>query len=565
MQHIYHYRHNFCFLYLKFLSARSESMKKKSLQYLRMHTNMDSVIDELAPDFLGEGYSNGHNNRMPYSLFVEAVEQAPMAISITDKKANILYVNEAFSKVTGYLSADILGQNESTLSDKSTPRHVYYDLWHTISSKKTWRGTLCNRHKFGHRYLADLTIAPMLNEQGTITHFIGMHRDITQVYESEKKVINQKLLIESVINSSPIAMVVIDDQDKVILDNHNYKALVSDLDKGEPASYFLQLLRDEMGDLWRHTQSNELGFTNREYRIEGKGNRGARWFSCAGNWFRENEVNADAFFEQTSKQYLILTITDITRQRRQMEELHIQTLKTIMSEDERVRSIRETLLGAMHQIQMPMNQIRAAEQILMHKRDDQHAGLLHILQQIQQSGEAAISTMQKCIPEILQSAVIPINLNQILHEVLLLSDQRILGIGIDVHWQPLSQLPTMLGSENRLRILFKQLIDNAIDAISASGCAEQRLKISTDADADLIYVCIEDSGPGIPVEKRTKIFEPFYTTRPMGGTQAGMGLVMAKEIINQHQGFIDIDPSYDQGCRFKISFPLLKQEPRRLS
>ena len=540
-------------------------MKKKSLQYLRMHTNMDSVIDELASDFLGEGYVNGNNDRVPYSLFVEAVEQAPVAISITDKKANILYVNEAFSKVTGYLPTDILGENESKLSDKSTPRHVYYDLWHTISSKKTWRGTLCNRHKFGHRYLADLTVAPMLNEQGTITHFIGMHRDITQVYESEKKVINQKLLIESVINSSPIAMVVIDDQDKVILDNHNYKALVSDLDKGEPANYFLQLLRYEMGDLWQQIQRNEQGFTNREYRVEGKGNRPTRWFSCAGNWFVENEVHADAFFEQSSKQYLILTITDITRQRRQMEELHIQTLKTIMSEDERVRSIRETLLGAMHQIQMPMNQIRAAEQILMHKRDEQHIGLLQILQQIQQSGEAAITTMQKCIPEILQTAVIPVNLNQILHEVLLLCNQRIWSLGIEVHWQPLAQLPNILGSENRLRILFKQLIDNAIDAISGSACAEQRIKITTDADADLIYVGIEDSGPGIPFEKRTKVFEPFYTTRSMGGNQAGMGLVMAKEIVSQHQGFIDIDPGYEQGCRFKISFPLLRQEPRRLT
>ena len=540
-------------------------MKKKSLQYLRMHTNMDSVIDELAPNFFGEGYINGNNDRMPYSLFVEAVEQAPVAISITDKKANILYVNEAFCKVTGYQSADILGENESTLSDNSTPRHVYYDLWHTISAKKVWRGTLCNRHKFGHRYLADLTIAPMLNEQGAITHFIGMHRDITQSHESEKKVINQKLLIESVINSSPIAMVVIDDQDKVILDNHMYKALVSDLDKGEPASYFLQLLRNEMGDLWRQTQSNEQGFTNREFRIEGKGSRRTRWFSCAGNWFMENEVNADAFFEQVSKQYLILTITDITRQRRQMEALHIQTLKTMMSEDERVRSIRETLLGAMHQIQMPMNQIRAAEQILKHKRDEQHVSLLQSLQQIQKSGEVAITTMQKCIPEILQTAVIPVNLNQLLHEVLLLSDQRILSQGIDVHWQPLSDLPTMLGSENRLRILFKQLIDNAMDAISESECVEQRIRISTGADADLIYVCIEDSGPGIPFEKRTKVFEPFYTTRPMGSNQAGMGLVMVKEIVSQHQGFIDIDPGYDQGCRFKISFPLLRQEPGRLA
>jgi len=532
-------------------------MKKTSLRFLQTHTNMTSVIDELA-DLFGEG-SIDNGERMLFSLFIETVEQVPIAISITDKKAKILYVNKEFSRVTGYQPADILGENESLLSDKHTPKEVYHDLWRTISAKKIWRGTLCNRHKSGEPYLSDLTIAPMLNEIGAITHYIGMHRDITKPYESEKKVINQKLLVESVINSSPIAMVVIDDQDRVILDNHNYKALVSDLDKGEPATYFLRKLRDEMGDLWSQLKSKQQGFNNREFKIESKGRLKTRWFSCAGNWFLENDVNADAFFEKASKQYLILTITDITRQRRQMEELHIQTLKTIMAEDERVRGIRETLLGAMHQIKMPMNQIGAAEQILKHKGDDQNAGLLQILQQIQQSGEEAVATMQKCIPEILQTAVIPINLNLILHEVLLLSNQRICSNDIDVYWQPLAQLPTMLGSENRLRILFKQLIDNAIEAISESNNAEQRLKITTDTDADLIYVSIEDTGPGIPVEKRAKVFEPFYTTRPMGGNQAGMGLVMAKEIVNQHQGIIEIDPDYDQGCRFKISFPLHKQ------
>ncbi|MGR9013122.1 MAG: nitrogen fixation negative regulator NifL [Gammaproteobacteria bacterium] len=534
-------------------------MKKTSLRFLQTHTNLTSAIGELAPDLFGEGHKNNDDDKMLYSLFVETVEQAPIAISITDKKAKILYVNEEFSRVTGYQPVDILGENESLLSDKRTPREVYHNLWRTISSKKIWRGTLCNRHKSGTRYLSDLTIAPMLNESGAITHYIGMHRDITKPYESEKKLTNQKLLIESVINSSPIAMVVIDDQDRVILDNHNYKALVSDLDKGEPATYFLKLLRDEMGDLWSQLQSKEQGFTHREFKVESKGSHKTRWFSCAGNWFLENEVNADAFFENASKQYLILTLTDITRQRRQMEELHIQTLKTMMAEDERVRGIRETLLGAMHQIQMPMNQIRAVEHILRHKHDDQHASLLHHLQQIQQSGEEAVATMQKCIPEILQTAVIPVNLNQILHEVLLLSNQRIWNNGIEVHWQPLAQLPNMLGSENRLRILFKQLIDNAIEAICESNCTEKRLKITTDADADLIHICIEDSGAGIPVEKRSKVFEPFYTTRAMGGNQAGMGLVMAKEIVNQHQGFIEIDPDCDQGCRFKINFPLHKQ------
>ena len=82
---------------------------------------------------------------------------------------------------------------------------------------------------------------------------------------------------------------------------------------------FLQLLREEMGGLWTDLQANEKGFNNREFRVEGKAGRRSRWFSCAGNWFKENEVHADSFFENASKQYLILTITDITRQRRQMD------------------------------------------------------------------------------------------------------------------------------------------------------------------------------------------------------------------------------------------------------
>ena len=48
---------------------------------------MESVIDELAPNFLGNGTINGNDDKMPYGLFVEAVEQAPIAISITDKKS----------------------------------------------------------------------------------------------------------------------------------------------------------------------------------------------------------------------------------------------------------------------------------------------------------------------------------------------------------------------------------------------------------------------------------------------------------------------------------------------
>jgi nitrogen fixation negative regulator NifL len=525
-------------------------MNKSALQYLKNHTTRNLSTTDLV--------SESDAEQETLRLFVETVEQAPIAISITDKKAKILYVNEEFCRVTGYTPDDVLGENESLLSDKNTPRQMYHTLWRTISSKRSWHGQLVNRHKSGQRYLADLTIAPIVNTLGAITHYIGMHRDMTAVHEAEKKVINQKLLIESVINSSPIAMVVIDDNDRVILDNQLYKALVSDLGKNEPAHFFLQLLRDEMEEAWLDLQDNNQGFSHREFRVETKGGQSVRWFSCAGNWFVENEVSADAFFADDQKKYLILTLTDITKQRQHIEALHLQTLKTIMAEDERVRSIRETLLGAIHQIQMPMNQIMAAEQILLHKPDEKNTHLINILQQIQKSGKNAVATMQECIPEIYHSAEIPVNLNQILHEVLLLEAQNLMTHNIDVQWRPLANLPNILGSENRLRILFKQLIDNAIAAMIQGENPDKQLSICTQTEDDLLHVRIADSGNGIPSDKRTKIFEPFYTTHK-GSNTAGMGLVIAKEIVNQHHGLIDIDSEVEQGCCFKLSFPLHKR------
>ncbi len=208
------------------------------------------LIDISGTEFGAFDPTNISSKKFPFSLFIKTVEQAPIAISITDKKANILYINEAFRQVTGYQDAEILGENESKLSDKSTPRQVYYDLWHTISRKQVWRGRLVNRRKQGQRYLAELTIAPMLNEAGAVSHYIGMHRDITAEHQAERQNINQKLMIESVINASPVAMIVLDSQRQIIMDNEMYKMLISELGHHDPVLLFLQALQQELGDLW---------------------------------------------------------------------------------------------------------------------------------------------------------------------------------------------------------------------------------------------------------------------------------------------------------------------------
>ena len=493
---------------------------------------------------------------LPISLFVKAVEQAPVAISITDRKANILYINEAFTEVTGYQAGEILGENESRLSDKSTPRQVYYELWHTISRKQIWHGQLVNRRKQGQRYLADLTIAPMLDEHGAISHYIGMHRDVTQAHQDMQQLDNQKQLIESVINASPVAMVVLDPERRIVLDNQMYKMLISELGHGEPAQFFLDLLQQELGELWSLNSVLPRSFNNHEVRIEGLGQRGTRWFACSGNWFREDDTGADSFFDKQSRDYLLLSINDITLQRRQQENLQLQSLRNLMAEEEHIRSIRETLLGAMHQIRQPLNQINAAIQIMSQRNDSRNQPLHDLLHQVQQMGAETLATLQNCVPEIPESTVIPVNLNQLLHEVLRLYRDKFLANGVVVDWLPNPILPSILGAENKLRMLFKQLLDNAVNAMNRASSRERVIKIITTVEHNWVRVVLADSGPGIPLKLHTKVFEPFFTTQAMGGIQAGMGLVMAKEIVNQHNGMIAIDASYQAGCSFNLDFPV---------
>lgn len=536
-------------------------MTKSTPDYLQSQIEIETA-DLLSPTLGTNGQhskSGKPSKTLPFSLFVKAVEQAPVAISITDKKANILYINQAFTDVTGYNAVEILGQNESQLSDKSTPRQIYYDLWHTISRKQVWHGQLVNRQKMGQRYLADLTIAPMLDDRGAISHYIGMHRDVTQAHYAEQQVNNQKQLIESVLNTSPVAMAVLDSDRRVVLDNQMYKMLISELDKKEPALFFLDALEQDMGNLWNETVNRQHSFSNHEIRIESAGIRGTRWFSCSGNWFIENDVCADSFFTKQPKNYLLLTINDVSQLRRQQEKLQIQTLRTILAEEEHIRSIRETLLGAMHQIRQPLNQVNAAIQIMTQRNDANNLPLRDLLGQVQKMGEETLATLQRCVPEIPESAVVPVNLNQLLHEVMLLYSTKFLANGIVVDWLPNPVLPTILGAENKLRMLFKQLIDNAVNAMNRAGSRERVIKISTAIEHDWICVTIDDTGPGIPANQRSKVFEPFFTTNHSAvGVQAGMGLVMAKEIVNQHSGMIEIDPHYQNGCSFKISFPCQK-------
>jgi diguanylate cyclase (GGDEF)-like protein/PAS domain S-box-containing protein len=115
-----------------------------------------------------------------------AVEQSPAPVVITDSNGNIEYVNSKFAQLTGYTYAEAIGRNPRILKSGKQPPELYEELWQTISNGKEWRGEFLNKKKNGDLYWENASISAIKNEEGVITHFVGVKEDITERKQEEE-------------------------------------------------------------------------------------------------------------------------------------------------------------------------------------------------------------------------------------------------------------------------------------------------------------------------------------------------------------------------------------------
>ncbi len=109
-----------------------------------------------------------------------ALEQSPNLVLITDRSGRVDYVNPKFVEVTGYLAEEIIGNNPRMLNSGRNDPALFRKLWETILAGREWRGELLNKKKSGDLYWARLTISPLREEGGEITHFVAVTEDVTQ-------------------------------------------------------------------------------------------------------------------------------------------------------------------------------------------------------------------------------------------------------------------------------------------------------------------------------------------------------------------------------------------------
>jgi len=149
-----------------------------------------------------------------------------------------------------------------------------------------------------------------------------------------------------------------------------------------------------------------------------------------------------------------------------------------------------------------------------------------------------------------------LDLNGVVEDTLLLLEKQVSKEGITVRRSLARDLPPMQGDSNALQQVVLNLLTNARDAMGDGG--EIRIETGTVASRPgWLRLVVADNGPGIPLHRLPRIFDPFYTTKAQG---TGLGLAVSYGIVREHQGTIDVQSQPGKGTTFTLTFPVVTSE-----
>ena len=224
-----------------------------------------------------------------------------------------------------------------------------------------------------------------------------------------------------------------------------------------------------------------------------------------------------------------------------------------MKKADRMINVGQIAAGLAHEIKNPISGTLSALQIAINEFN-----LSESEKEILKEMRSQLMKVDRIIRELLQFArpkplnLVPVEIVHLLARSFSLLEPKLkakkikVNVHVDESIEPLNLDP------DRIQQVIVNILLNAIDAVKKGG----EIKIELMQDENHVKLSIQDNGPGIPRDELEKIFEPFYTTKP-GGT--GLGLAICKQIIESHNGKIEVKSEQGKGSTFIILLPKNKQ------
>lgn len=260
-------------------------------------------------------------------------------------------------------------------------------------------------------------------------------------------------------------------------------------------------------------------------------------------------------FPITSEVGILLCVTIMFRDRAGLVRFEEHARRA-----ERVNYLGTISSGLAHEIKNPLSGIKGASQLLTRELEGRKD-----LKEYAEIIQKEVTRVDKLLSDLLhfsKSRVLQkkkTNVNQVLHDIILLQ-KTVAAQRIECVEQFDPSLPPVVADESSLSQLFLNLIKNARQAIKDKGKLTVRSRMVTDfglktrdVRRQVIAVNIEDTGEGMDADSLSKIFVPFYTTKPEG---TGLGLALCQKIVSEHEGDIEVKSEKGRGTVFTVYLPV---------
>ena len=243
-----------------------------------------------------------------------------------------------------------------------------------------------------------------------------------------------------------------------------------------------------------------------------------------------------------------LMVKQLRESREEIEHLH----RTQMSRAEHFATLGELATGLAHEIRNPLAGIAGVIEIVgrdLPESSPAKAVVKDVREEIAQINRILTDLLGTARPR--ASEMRASDLNTTAEHAVMLARQQVLSKPIKIEFTPSAELVEVDHDSDQVHQVLLNLLLNSVQAIEGSGLVRVAV-LAKDGGEDAV-ITVSDTGRGIPAEHLPNIFRPFYTTK---GNGTGLGLSLARRIVEEHHGRIEVESSSGKGTTFSVMLPL---------
>jgi PAS domain S-box-containing protein len=481
-------------------------------------------------------------------------------VMITDKDGMIEWVNESFSKLTGYPLDEIKGQKPTFLQGRETDKNTVRRISAKLREREIISEEIINYTKSGRKVWLQLDVAPVFDDAGRLTNFISIQTNITELKEFENSIIVIARELSSLIENANVPIFGVDTYGN-INEWNSVSAKLMEYGKNEVMgipwkAIFTQADDSQAFELAIAKAMKDHSTSNFELPVMTKS--GSRVILLASTSPRRN--NND---EITGVLFVGQNITELTDYRNNLEKIvNERTLElhaALKKEKDLVKMKTQFVSIASHEFRTPLTSIAlAAGFIKRYKEKITPQALDEKILNI----EKQVNNMTFLLDDILMIGKVeagkmpvseqPINIGEFMTNLC----NEVSKANGNTHRINLTQTlryREIMSDEKLLRNIVINLLTNAIKFSPNAG----RVDVTTMTKNELLYLKVTDYGIGIPEKDIQNLFEPFYRGTNVSSIQGtGLGLSIIKKAVELLKGNIKVTSAVGAGTEINVELPI---------